>query len=476
QHYPEASAILRQEALLSSDSSNLNQRADFFSKLQPTPDTPEPLVQPQNFYLTFLQLLGQSQGSDYSVFQMLMDPTLIKLMTNPDIPSGFPQMWSDLSENAIEANLPLSYYRDATLMINKQKLQGSPEEGYHVTLWNDRQEFVDGFFLLRSGSALKAVALTELPCSLVDSLQNFLNNRKKAQAIQWLEWFFEDLRQSNLYIATALKTLWDSPRSAQTSGIQMMIDALRATAPQTDRDVAAAISDLSKLSGNPQKALAQIIASGILSNPDLLVPIEIPTILRNDSSDWGMILYQALLRRSGQFDQLEKILKADLAQNPSSTQAQQNLLQFYLYRPDATAARQFLKEEKLTLTVPQDNSMAWAELFEPHLPSHTLETALQATGPGVRNRRNALNTLATVWAESNRPDQAKRVLLEYLGQSRLLQPADWYILGRNAQTFGLFDVAEQDYKKAETNSTDTFSVTVLAKRRLAELEAQKSKR
>jgi tetratricopeptide (TPR) repeat protein len=472
--YPDASVLLRQEALLSNDSARLNQRADFFAKLQKTPKTPEPVLQPQNFYPTYLQLLCQSQGKDFSVFQKIMEPDLVTLLSQN---KGYiTQSWIELAQNAIDANLPLRFYRDSAMMFNQQKIQGSSDDGYHVTLWNEQQKFQDGFFLLRSGSVLKAAALSLQPYSLAKPLQDFLNGQKNALAIQWLEWFFENVHQNDPFFAKTLKTLWDSPRSTQTEGLQIMVDALRASMPQTDADVAPAVSDLSKLKGDQKVALVQVIAKGLLANPNLLVPQVVPEILQNDNSFLGQRFYQYLLIRMGQFDKLEKSLKEAIAQNPSSPQIQQQLLHFYFSRPDAPAARDFLKKEGLTLTVPQDNSLAWAELFEPQLPPQALETALKATGPGMLNRREALNTLATVWAESDRPDQAKRVLLEYLGSGGLLQPEDWYILARNAQTYGLYDVAEADYKKALTQSPYTTSVTVLAERRLAELASQEQKR
>ena len=94
------------------------------------------------------------------------------------------------------------------------------------------------------------------------------------------------------------------------------------------------------------------------------------------------------------------------------------------------------------------NDLAWVELF---LGSHqeALEHALksnemQTAGPG-------LHTLACVYAELGRVDEARRTLEQlasYRKDGELLS-VDWYVVGRIAEHFGLAEEARRAYRKVE---------------------------
>ena len=84
-----------------------------------------------------------------------------------------------------------------------------------------------------------------------------------------------------------------------------------------------------------------------------------------------------------------------------------------------------------------------------------------------------LHTLATIYAEMNKVSEAKQLIFKILNKrgDQGLTNADYYILGRNAETMGLPDTAKIYYKKVKKNEVDEYlTVYELTKQRLKGLQ------
>lgn len=121
------------------------------------------------------------------------------------------------------------------------------------------------------------------------------------------------------------------------------------------------------------------------------------------------------------------------------------------------------------------NNLAWDHVARGMVDSRTLEYARKGTqGTGERSAA-AAHTLATVLAELGRTAEARETILREIGMSDKDQPrgADWFTLGRIAESLGELDAAIACYQKVtpEENepADDPRGCLVLAKRRLAGL-------
>jgi hypothetical protein len=91
-----------------------------------------------------------------------------------------------------------------------------------------------------------------------------------------------------------------------------------------------------------------------------------------------------------------------------------------------------------------------------------------------RERNHAsLNTLAAVYAGLGRPAEAREILLRSLGEARPLGGADWFVVGRIAEGWGLGDAARAAYARVKPEpvdgAPDPTDARILAERRLAAL-------
>ncbi len=123
------------------------------------------------------------------------------------------------------------------------------------------------------------------------------------------------------------------------------------------------------------------------------------------------------------------------------------------------------------------NRLAWDQLFETKVPERALADASRASEMAEHSDRAILHTLASVYAELERPAEAYRVLLQSIeAGDHKPDTADWYVFGRMAETYGLPDQARAYYSRVEKSETlDRVSAFALVQRRLTALGPEKGK-
>ena len=82
------------------------------------------------------------------------------------------------------------------------------------------------------------------------------------------------------------------------------------------------------------------------------------------------------------------------------------------------------------------NDAAWLGLFRGGAQPEALRWARRAVD-GAPNDHAALNTLAAVYAELDRPAEARDLFLRSIEDGRPLEGADWYVHGRIAEAWSL---------------------------------------
>jgi hypothetical protein len=117
------------------------------------------------------------------------------------------------------------------------------------------------------------------------------------------------------------------------------------------------------------------------------------------------------------------------------------------------------------------NNIAWGLLFVGD-PANAVRLAEEAVSSKKQHEYASLHTLATAYAETGRPQEARRALAEL---SRLQGGAgpgssDHYILGRIAEHYGALDAARSAYERVDKPSFSLGESTwELARRRLEAL-------
>ena len=117
------------------------------------------------------------------------------------------------------------------------------------------------------------------------------------------------------------------------------------------------------------------------------------------------------------------------------------------------------------------NNHAWASVFGGGTLGNAVTSARHAVSEASSHA--VLNTLAVVLAENGDSSEAREVLLKSLemSDSEELGGADWYVVGRIAENYGIVDAATEAYRNVKLDEDDEVhgSPFELARRRLAAL-------
>ena len=128
------------------------------------------------------------------------------------------------------------------------------------------------------------------------------------------------------------------------------------------------------------------------------------------------------------------------------------------------------------------NNRAWLSLFVDTVDDRAMRWAnaavKRAQGSGVPGGDSAaLHTLATLYAERGMPAEAYQVIVQSMDETKEPQPADWYVFGRMAETYGFKEAARSAYQRAMDDEEDhAISTAVLARKRLAHFSRKDSAR
>jgi Flp pilus assembly protein TadD len=138
----------------------------------------------------------------------------------------------------------------------------------------------------------------------------------------------------------------------------------------------------------------------------------------------------------------------------------------------AEAAKYFAGVLDRANATPGDyNEHAWTEIFAKGDLNKAIEEAQHATDQSPQSYA-ILNTLAVLYAEAGKSSEARDALLKSieLHDEDTLEPADWYVVGRIAENYGINDAAIEAYQKIEKPAEERGGSTYeLAQNRLAAL-------
>ncbi len=117
------------------------------------------------------------------------------------------------------------------------------------------------------------------------------------------------------------------------------------------------------------------------------------------------------------------------------------------------------------------NGWAWMHLFREPLAAEAVELAERAAQLTDYERWDVLHTLASVYASAGHPEAAYKTIVKGVDLKPDKTPgeADWYVLGRIAEEYGLDDDARAYYRRVGDDEEDGPTTAALATRRLASL-------
>lgn len=178
------------------------------------------------------------------------------------------------------------------------------------------------------------------------------------------------------------------------------------------------------------------------------------------------------LSSTGKYGEAAALAKARLEKVPNDADALRILAQNAAMSRDFKAAETYA-QQLLDETAPKAvdfNNAAWYGLLTGNL-ERAVAHAVQATADEKEPDGQRFHTLASLYAEADKPLEARQALLTSMLLRQRDQPGseDWYVLGRIAETYGVREAAAAAYKRvAKTKQKDyDAGVAELVARRVA---------
>ena len=372
------------------------------------------------------------------------------------------------------------YLAEVGMAAIEMQLDGSEAVGYRLrgrapvgntdglTLYVVRE---DGEFRLAGSN-------TTTPALALQALRRAEKN-DLAGARQWLDWARDHVNSG--YEDDPLRS---EPFAAYwTRGKEATADEVRLAAamllPETKRSAEIALPILTAARANATPEVqtridqALLTAYNVLSKWEELVPVA--DRLAEKHPDSARAFYEGAhaLAKLGREEEARKRAAARLQRLPGDRTALNALGELALdsgqYAEAMAHYARLLDNNKPSSG--DYNQHAWTSLFAGADLDKAVDSARQATALDPNNYA-ALNTLAVLYAEQGKSSEARDTLLKSLeSQEDSLHAADWYVVGRIAENYGIRDVAAEAYRQVEKSAArEMSSPWELAQKRLAGLK------
>ena len=469
--YKDAAAFLHEAAQGSSQSVNLDYRASLTEKLTAAPDSITEIQRPQDALSPYLYGIQKSRGLDLAIFIPLVEPSFLKRLEGTNLIGSLRKEWDSLSANARKSDLPVSVERDYIVGTLQPRIEGTDAEGYHIQYTPPGKPTAFSLFVVRSEKGYRIAAVSSLPASIGDQLDQILAANNLDTANQWIRWFLSDWQEKSKLMTITINSVW-GPGRYDREAILAVSHILRAFSASSANAIQPAESDIDKTPQIIPNALAHFVALSYQFIHDHAASLRVSRRwASNDSPAELRATYQRDLFATGAYQQLESLLKTQYSQHPNDQEALWSLVRYYIHKADIPAAEKLIADHNLSLTALDDNNLAWAGLLAKTSLTDALNYALASVNLTGEKTPYNLNTLAAVYAEMGRLDEAHQVLLKSisLNEGASPQDGDWYVMGRIAEGCGLLTEARDDYQKVTTKDSAPDSPWALAQARLAGL-------
>ena len=358
---------------------------------------------------------------------------------------------------AARAGISRAVLADITLQTIQIKSSGNDASGYRATIVVPGQKNL-ALFIVKEQEHYKLLDSSEQPTGLPIEVMERLKRQDLAGASQLLDWL-RDVTKPNAgddpfdgdifprfwsaghaevdaqKITLAAASLMVQSRRTARSGISLLEHAKTGTVSE---------SDLENIE------LALMVGHAILHDHE--ETIAAATSLMRSTPGSRRVFFQraASLRALKRFDEADQLARDRLKSAPDDLAALRSL------ELDSAAQGNYVAayEQALRITANTEsgssdlNQAAWLSLFFSRPGGPDIDSATRAVQAAENSPAN-LHTLACVYAELGKTNEAREVLLQAMDARALPQPdaIHWYALGRIAEQYGEREIALADYAK-----------------------------
>lgn len=305
-------------------------------------------------------------------------------------------------------------------------------------------------------------------------------------ARQWLDWA-RDLVDANSgddpVVSNAFAALWTRGRAADRQTIELAAAALL---PDTKKSAELALPLLhaarAKASDDVKWRIDQVLAESYRITENWVASLAAADrlLVRYPDSRAAFGMAMLALKELGRNDEMKDRAQQRLLRLKDDVAALRTLSELARDAGQHDLAAQYRAQIIATSADPEPadyNNHAWSALFAGTNLDDAIAHAQRAVTIAPESYPS-LNTLAVLYAEQNSSTEAREVLLRSLvAKDDDLEGADWYVVGRIAENYGLREPAIDAYRRIERPERVEGTSWQLAQKRLAHLAPEaKAKR
>jgi len=482
--YEAAAALLREGARGAPNAAELRSQADDFAKIRPWEKTRDEGDEAERLAKR-LFVVALTETAAMKKLEPLLSPRVLASDLADVLRANLPVPVASAQQTLHQTGMPRDALLDLVLSRLELAREGDPAKVLRVRM---RFPFTPAergstAYLVREGGQPRLLATDLAWPILADEALLRLKAGDLATAAKLVTWAREDAgpdpdpASPGAILAPLWRPLADRPPDADA--IRRAASALVAFADRKGTVLAALEAFRAKAPEGPERralSLAVVRAARSAGRPEQVLAAADALLAEDPSLRTAFAAKAWALQRLKRPADLARAGEAMLARLPGDVEVLSALgaSQLLCGDLDGAAATWRLLIESGQATPLAYNNAAWLELFRGGATPAALDWARRAVDQ-ERGRDNhaSLNTLAAVYAELDRPAEAREIFLRSVGDVRPLQGADWYVVGRTAEGWGLADAARSAYARVQAepvdDAPDPTDARVLAERRLAKL-------
>jgi tetratricopeptide (TPR) repeat protein len=460
--YPQAAAVTREAAAGAENPAELRSRAELFARLKRHEEMTLPESEPQTVARKLLLAFFSEDPSDPRVFHSLLANGIWSAIVAEDPQRGLSDEVETLRAQFQKQNIPLAFLADASLGGVEFVTDGSDALGYRLRMTTafgtgdmPRSQLV---FVTREKDGYRIVAFDQAITPVGAEALRRLDRRDVAGARQWLDWAREEIVAAggdDPLAGHPFADLWKKGQDGGEREIRIAAASLLATtAGLAERALPILEAGRSSAPSEQERTTidwAIALADRTLKRYRELSDVALRLRARFADSDTAFGLLQFADWQLGRLDQAEQDAKAYRTQRPDDPAATRALASLAAARGDIEAAIGYDRElvDRGRAESVDYNNLAWNSLFLEPLSREAVRQAERAVAMSQRKDPASLHTLASIYAETGRPVEARDALLEALDLTPGGEPnsAQWYVLGRIAELYGEKNAAVEAYQK-----------------------------
>jgi tetratricopeptide (TPR) repeat protein len=340
----------------------------------------------------------------------------------------------------------------------------------------------ENFYVLRRGGKLYFAGIGESPETIGFTAMLLAGEGRTEPARTWLNWAREGIAPGggdDSLAGPPFARIWPKEKATATADeIRIAAAALMSGKEDTSDRSASILVGLRDKTPNDEAKTAVDIALMVdyrqLRDWNKLLLVAEQLAKAHPDSGSAFEAWTLALQQLGRSDEVETLGKERLARLPKDAAAIHALADGAArngkYDTAMTWSRRLVDDG--TPTSGDYNNVAWLALFRGTDLDRAIDDARRASAEGSADPA-AMNTLAALYAESGKTVEARQALLKSIDGRHTEEPssADWFVIGRIAEDYGLPDAAAAAYKRVDKEEATGLTTWELAQRRMTAMGA-----